>query len=206
MNSYVSIKLFIFFFVNLLFILGFIWLFFRIIRRGITEGKKEKEAAEKLLIYFPGSISKFLPCINLTYRGLKFKILLGSGSEGASPCLVISLLKSSAFKLKLMKESLLRKSDKVALTIYQKELKLNDQMFDEEFLILSNQPDRVVSYFSNGEMKNAVRDLFGLGFTYFAIGKRKMSISKPNYKVEIDLKPQQVTNVFQKLSILARAA
>lgn len=94
------------------------------------------------------------------------------------------------------------KYEKISPT--RNKVNVNDQMFNEEFLILSDKPEMAVNYFSNSEKKDAIKELFGLGFDFFTLDKRKMLIGKPNYQVEIDLEPQRVINVLQKLSILAR--
>lgn len=161
-----------------------------------------RRALMKLSSSLPGRIAKFLPSYTGDYQGLKFNILHMSKGRHSPPYLRISLMKKSTFKLSLFRESSLSELGKKMGVV--REVKVYDEFFDKEFLIFSNKPERATSYFSNSEIKNAARELLGLGFNSLIINEKGLKIQKVNYDLNIDLEPQRVIDVLQKLNILAR--
>lgn len=171
---------------------------------SIFSAKKRRKVFSKLTSYLPGALSKFPldPSYKGTYQGLSFSIALLGGGKNSPPYLKILLKRTSTFRLSLYKESALSDLGKNMGVV--REVKVFDEAFDKEFLIFSNKPDRAISYFSNSEIKNAVRELFGLGFNSLIIDHKGLKIKKTNYNLNIDLEPQRIVNIMQKLSILAR--
>ena len=150
----------------------------------------------------PGRLAKFFPSYKGVYQGLQFNIWLIQGGRNSPPYLRISLIKKATFKLSLYKESVLSDLGKKIGVV--REVKIHDEIFDKEFLIFSNKPDRAISYFSNSEIKNTARELFDLGFNSLIIDDKGLKIQKTNYNLNIDIEPSRMTSVIQKLSILAR--
>ncbi|HOX54937.1 MAG TPA: hypothetical protein PLC32_05790, partial [Candidatus Omnitrophota bacterium] len=123
--------------------------------------------------------------------------------KNSPPYLRVLLMKKSTFQLSLYKESLISELGKKVGVV--KEVKINDEVFDKDFFIFSNKPDKIISYFSNGEIKNTARELFDvLGFNGLIINEQGLKAQKVNYNLNIDLEPQRIINALQKLSILAR--
>jgi hypothetical protein len=170
----------------------------------LFSAKKTRTALSKLATYLPGALSKFPfdPSYKGVYQGLNFTITLTQGGRNSPPCLRISLLKKSTFRLTLYRESNLSELGKKIGVV--REVKILDELFDKEFLILSNKPDRAISFFSNSEMKNAARELLGLGFSSLIINEQGLKIQKINYNVSTDIEPHRVINAIQKLYIFAR--
>ncbi len=161
-----------------------------------------RRALMKLSSGLPGKLTNFLPSYTGDYQGLKFNILIISGGRNSPPFLKVSLIKKATFKLSVYKESALSELGKKIGVV--REVKVFDEAFDKEFLIFSNKPDRATSYFSNSEIKNAARELLGLGFSSLIINAQGLTIQKTNYNLNIDIEPQRMISVIQKLSILAR--
>lgn len=162
------------------------------------------EVLNKLSNCLAGSISKFsfMPTFNGTYQGFKFSIVLTLASRNSPAYLKISLVKNSLFKLTIYRESFLSNLGKKIGIIH--EVKINDEMFDREFLIFSNRPTQVMTYLNNVSIKNTVRELFNNGFDAIFINGKQILIQKPNYILEKDIEPQNLIAILQKLSLIAR--
>lgn len=166
--------------------------------------KKTRTALSKLATYLPGALSKFPfdPSYKGIYQGLNFTITLTQGGRNSPPCLKVFLIKKSTFRLSVYRESSLSELGKKIGVV--REIKVFDELFDKEFLIFSNKPDRAISFFSNSEMKNAARELLGLGFSSLMINEQGLKIQKTNYDLITDIDPHRMINIIQKLNILAR--
>ncbi|MBM3248580.1 MAG: hypothetical protein FJZ10_04070 [Candidatus Omnitrophica bacterium] len=166
--------------------------------------RKTRIVLSKLNTYLPGALSKFPfdPSYKGAYQGLNFTITLTQRGRNSPPSLRISLMKKSSFRLTLYRESNLSELGKKIGVV--REVKIHDELFDKEFLILSNKPDRAISFFSNSEMKSAARELLGLGFRSLIINEQGLQIQKVNYNVNTDIEPHRVISAIQKLNILAR--
>lgn len=186
---------------NLIFVLVVII----VLAAGIISAKKTRKALSRLAAYLPGALSKFPfdPSYRGIYQGLNFVITLTQGGKNSPPYLRVLLMKKSTFQLSLYKESLISELGKKVGVV--KEVKINDEAFDKEFFIFSNKADRVISYFSNSDIKNTARDLFDvLGFNGLIINEQGLKAQKVNYNLKTDIEPQRMISVLQKLSILAR--
>jgi hypothetical protein len=54
------------------------------------------------------------------------------------------------------------------------------------------------------DKKNAVRELFNHRFNALIIDGKKIMIQMPNYNVNYDLQPLQITTALQKLNVLVK--
>ncbi len=178
----------------------FIVVFFSI----IYSNKKEREALRRLSSFLSGAIPKFsfMPTFKGEYQGLKLSIMLTPAGKHSPPYLKISLVKNSSFNLTIYKESFLSNLGKKLGLV--REVKINDEMFDKEFLMFSNKPTQAMAYLNNVSVKNAVRELFANGFNGILINGKQILIQKPNYTLEKDLEYQSIMANLQKLSIIAR--
>jgi hypothetical protein len=166
--------------------------------------RNRREALKKLSDYLHGSMVKFslTPTLNGEYQGLRFSISLIQGGENSPSYLKTSLVKTSFFKLRIYKESILSHlGKKIGLV---REIKINDEWFDSEFLIFSDRSQQAISYLGNEKIKDAIRELFNNGFNSLVIDNKKIIIQKPNYDLNLDLEPQKITGILQKLGLLAQ--
>jgi len=166
--------------------------------------RKKKQALKKLSAFLTGKIPKlyFWPAFKGEYQGLKLSIVLIPARKSSPAYLKISLVKSSHFKLTIYKESILSNFGKKIGVVH--EVKINDEMFDREFLIFSNRPNEVTAYLNNISVKDSIRELFNNGFNAFFINGKQLLIQKPDYILEKDLEPQSLIAALQKLSLLSR--
>jgi len=167
--------------------------------------KRNKDALKNLSGVLKGGISKsfFLNAFEGQYEGMPLQISLTPGSKNTPPYLRISLTKESTFKLTIYKENVLSSfGEKIGIV---HEVKVNDEAFDKEFLIFSNETNRAMSYLAGSiDKKNAVRELFNHRFNALIIDGKKIMIQMPNYNVNYDLQPLQITTALQKLNVLVK--
>jgi hypothetical protein len=84
------------------------------------------------------------------------------------------------------------------------EVKVNDEVFDSDFLIFSNDPERARIYLSSTDIKNAIREIFNDGFNSLKADKKSITIRKPNYNSTSDLEPQNITSTLQRISVVMK--
>ena len=151
-----------------------------------------------------GSVSKFSfwPRFKGEYQGLSFAINLLPAGKSTPPHLVISVLKTSSFVLRIYKESMFADLGKRIGVVH--EVKINDDSFDREFLIFSNNHEQAVNYLNNSAIKETIKGFFDDGFSELVISKKSLFIRKPNYSVDGDLSHQNISTLLQKLNLLAR--
>lgn len=152
-----------------------------------------------------GSISKFCfwPRFKGEYQGLSFSINLLPAGKNSPPYLVVSVLKTSSFVLRIHKESMFADLGKKLGIV--REVKINDESFDREFLIFSNNHEQTVNYLNNSAIKETIKGFFYDGFIELVINRKSLFIKKPNYSVDGDLSHQNISTLLQKLNLLARA-
>lgn len=171
----------------------------------IPANNKKKKALKNLSSVLTGSVpgSIFMPAFNGEYQGFKFSIVLIPAGKNTPPYLKFSFFKASSFKLSIYKESFLSKLGKKIGVL--REVKINDEVFDKEFVVTSNKLDQAAFYIHNSSIKDAVRELFTVGFELISINGKQILIQKPNYSLGRDLEPQNVISILQNLIHLARA-
>ncbi|MFH0790159.1 MAG: hypothetical protein V2A64_00840 [Candidatus Omnitrophota bacterium] len=174
-----------------------------IIASYFSEGKKRAKL-KQLSSGFSGSLAKFsfIPSFNGEYLGFKFNISLIPAGKNTPPYLKIYLHKNSLVDLIIMKESVLSGMGKQIGII--KEIKINDEVFDKEFLIFSRKQDIAANYLRDITTKETIRELFNEGYTFLKITGKKISIHKPNYSLENDLSALKVKETIQKMNLLTR--
>jgi hypothetical protein len=138
------------------------------------------------------------------YQGLKFKIFSEPGGEDSPARITLSLFKNSNFTLTVYKESVLSEVGKKIGVVH--EIKTNDELFDKEFLIFSNNSHLAVNYLSNSTIKNTLRELFSMGFNLFKIDGETLSVRKYTCPktLDADLEPSFVIKNLERLSQLIR--
>lgn len=166
--------------------------------------KRKTKVLTRLSNCLKGSVPKFsfTPSFKGEYQGLNFSVILVEGGRNSPGYLTIFLVKNSFFKLSIHKESILSNLGKKLGIVH--EVKINDEAFDKEFLIFSNKPAQVVSYLNNAAIKGVIIELFNDGFNSLMIDGKKIAVKKPNYNLAIDVEPQKVIQILQKLSLLVR--
>ncbi len=166
-------------------------------------GKKAREALRRMSGYLTGHVTKniFWPTFSGDYQGLKFSIALIPRSKSSPPYLRVSLVRRSSFRLYIYRESASNNFwKKIGLL---REVDVADESFDKDFLIISNQQDQAKAYLTNNNVKGAIRELFAMGFNMLFIEGAKITAHKPNYNLEIDVQPQSITAILQKLGRIA---
>ncbi|MFA6282474.1 MAG: hypothetical protein WCY05_08270 [Candidatus Omnitrophota bacterium] len=163
-----------------------------------------KRKFKNLSGHLNGSISKFCfwPRFTGEYQGLSFSINLFPAGKNSPPYLIVSVLKTSSFVLRIYKEPMLAGLGKKLGII--REVKINDESFDSEFLIFSNNHKQTVDYLNNSAIKETIKEFFYDGFVELVISSKSLFIKKPNYTVDGDLSHQNISTLLQKLNLLAR--
>lgn len=186
------------FIIFLFFYVGFFILIY------FLKNRTYKEKFKKLSLALNGRFDKFAFFTTFTgeFQGLKFLIRIFGSTKGRPPYLYIWLIKNSTFKLSLHKESLVSLAAQKLGII--REVKSGDETFDHEFIIFSDKPVCAKPYLSNEKLKTAIREIFNLGFNRLWIDGKKITIRKSNYNFELDLEPENVKFLLQRLSMLAQ--
>ncbi|MBM3251567.1 MAG: hypothetical protein FJZ11_02125 [Candidatus Omnitrophica bacterium] len=169
--------------------------------------RKTKKALGKLANYLPGALSKspFDASYKGNYQGLNFSVSLISGEKNRLKGLYINIYKSSFLNLVIYNE----KSKEKSLTIFSErigriqEVKTNDETFDREFFILSNDAQKAMNYLNNSARKQIITELFTEGFDAIAIDSKKLSLQKRKYDLSKDFDPQRMNGALQRLNALA---
>jgi hypothetical protein len=166
--------------------------------------KKKVAALTTLAGVFRGRVtSAFIqPALEADYQGLKFSIVLRPQSKNSPSYLNITLFKNTYFKVSVYKESFLSALGKKLGLVH--EVKINDEMFDREFLMFSDRPEQMAGYFNREDVKNAIRELFYHGFNVLLIDGKKVFSKKPNYTLENDLQPDYIKDILNKLNLLTK--
>lgn len=186
-------------FLQLLFFLTIILIF---IVASLLGFEKKRNILRKLSSSFKGTVSKLPFTISFKgeYQGLIFSVILNPGSKSSDPALEISLMKRASFTLKLYRESIVSNIGKRLGVV--REVVTGDELFDKEFLIISNRATQAKIYLANTNARNAISELSTLGFGSFSIDGKKISVMKSNYNIEEDLNPQKITTILQNLILL----
>lgn len=168
--------------------------------------KKKVDALNRLSRVFRGRVKRsFVPSLcDADYLGLKFSIGLYPQSKSSPAYLKITLLKNTFFKLSVYKESFLSAiGEKIGIL---NEVKVDDEVFDKEFLMFSDKPQQLYGYFNNEDVKNAIRELFGFGFNELLIDGNSVFTKKPGYVLQKDLDPQYIRGILRNLNLIAKWA
>lgn len=179
-------------------IIGFI--FFPI----LSHLSSSKKVLNKLENHFNGSISRrsLFPIFKGQYQGLDFYVRLDPGGKNTPPYLTIFLYKECSATLKIYQETELSVlGKKIGLV---REIKVNDEIFDGKYLIFSNNPQHIMIYLGNADIKNAVTEISNDGFTSIIANKKGITIRKPDYDPNSDLLPENITKALQRISMVAR--
>lgn len=165
------------------------------------EGRRRIRVLNELTKYLPGHVSKniFLPAFNGDYRGIKFCIALIPGSRNTPSYLNISFRKKSSFRLGISRENILSRFGK---KFGLQDAKTGDPAFDDEFLISSNKADWAMQYLRDPEIKNAVSGIFSQGFESISANGNILLARKPNYNLNFDFQPQNITANINRLGLL----
>ncbi len=162
------------FFPFIIFIVVFFAIFY-------VTNRKRRKVLRNLSNQLNGSISNiiFCPTLNCEYQGLRFFITLIPPGKSSPPYLKISLIKDSSFKLMIYKEGFFSHLGEKLRIIHK--IKTNDESFDRDFLVFSNNPAQAAIYFNNENMKNTIKELFNNGFYHLLANGKRIIIQKPDY-------------------------
>jgi len=167
--------------------------------------RKRREALRKLIGCLDGHIAKFscAPTLNGELQGLKFSIVLIPPGKNSPPYLNVSLFKDSGFRFRIYKEGFLSNLGKKLGIVH--EVITGDALFDQQFLIFSNDPTQAMVYFSNSAIRNTVKEVFDSGFHHILATGKQITIQKTDYVLENDLDTAFITGILQKLILLSKS-
>lgn len=167
----------------------------------ITARKQQLARLKKLTSCLSGDIPSFslAPVFYGDYLGIRFAVMLAPASEGSGEHLQISVYKETSLRLRLYRESYFSQiGKKIGLL---REVEINDPLFDEKYLIFSNQPKLAINYLQSREVKDAINELFCRNFGGLVIDGRKMTIQR---SLSHEIAPSSLLAALQKLIFLAR--
>lgn len=145
-------------------------------------------------------------CLKGVYGGNPVSIRVDPGGNRSRPKIVVACYKATPFRLMLLRN--VSQSDfftRLAHTpILCAMVKTNDINFDARFSIYSHNNNDVAGYFYSTERKNAVSGIFDSGYTLVEFKGKVIIAQKFDYDVEKDLQPDILSNILDKLSVLAR--
>lgn len=166
---------------------------------------RPRKALDKLSKYLSGSISNdpFENIFNGEYIGFNFSVTLCVAvSDADLSYLAISLnfnaITNLFFKLKIFKNSWRSLVIYLAQLGIVRKIKINDEIFDREFLIFSNNSSNKLLNYLNEERKNTIKELFDMGFDTLLIDDKNITVKKSRYRLNLDLEPQRIINIIQK--------
>ena len=168
--------------------------------------KKKVEALNRLARVFHGRVNRpFVPSLSdADYQGLKFSIVLHPRSSNSPEYLKITLFKDTYYKLSVSKESFL--SDICERLGIVNQVRVDDEVFDKEFMLFTDKPQQFGGHFDNEDMKDAIRVVFGEGFNEILIDGKSVFTKKTGYILGKDLEPQYIRNILRNLNVIARWA
>lgn len=151
-----------------------------------------------------GSFYKFslIPTFKGEYQGLKFSIEVVGPTRGRPPYLKLFLNKKSSFKLHIYKKAFLRET--VINLGLLREFKTGDEAFEKEFLLSTNNANSAATYLNNPNTKATIKELFNRGFTLLVVNGETIFARKPDYDLNLDLEPNNITAYLKSLSSLAQ--
>jgi hypothetical protein len=137
--------------------------------------------------------------------GLPVTVSVTPGGNRSRPKIMVTFRTSTPFKLMILRNEsqpdfFLRLAHTPVLCSI---VKTNDIDFDTRFTIYSYNNSDVPGYFYNTERKNAVSKIFDLGYTLIEFKNKAVSAQKFDYDIEDDLQPGKVSNILEKISVLA---
>ncbi len=182
----------LFFLIILAFAIVFIFVFNK--RRVKTLSPLLKEFGAKAL-YFP-----FL-ALKGKYNDVNFKISFIPASRHSPSYLNIYFYRKISFSLTIRKDSSLVRFGKKFGFVH--DIKTRDPEFDREFVVESRNKGTVLSILTRPEVKQAIRDIFGAGFTVLK-ARKEFFINKPNYRFKEDVTADKIRFILERLFIIAR--
>ncbi|MDD4954120.1 MAG: hypothetical protein PHG40_04345 [Candidatus Omnitrophica bacterium] len=187
-----------------MFFLLFVAVFVFITSVAVTLARKRDKALKELAANLNAKIPKFsfYPTLNGEHQGLKYTISLFPGGKNTPPYLQAQLLKKSAFRLSVYRESILSDFGKKLGLVH--EVKVNDPAFDKDFLFFSNRQEQASTYLNNQTVKEAIQGLFRAGFDSLTIDYQRVTVRRPDYSLEQDLSVENVKVLLQRLAALAQ--
>lgn len=169
----------------------------------IVSERPKREALRRIARHFQGGVSPISWTAKGRFQGFEFAVTLIPEGRNTPPQLVVNLVKQYAFTLRIYRETLLSQlGKKIGLV---REVQINDQSFDSEFLIFSNRPVQAVNFLSQNT-KVFLRDLFAEGFDSFRLDAHGICVQKPRYNLERDLAPEKIEQYLRKVLSVAGGA
>ena len=175
----------------------FLLMFILIILVQLFHSLKSIKLLKKLSPVFNGKAHwLFRSYFKGEFQGNIFLIKIAYSRTASS---VISILKRSSFQLRIYRRSL------YPFTRFgEKTIKTNNENFDREFVIWTNNITEAVNYINDVSTMDTLRELLHGNSDYILMDGKQVSIHKLGYPSEKDLSPDSVKDRLQELCLLSK--
>jgi hypothetical protein len=139
--------------------------------------------------------------MNATHDGISYHYHWNPGSRNSPSYLQVFVDCMSSGRFRVIREGALERFfTKLGIS---SQIKTGDAAFDQEFYILSDETDFATGYFSDPQKRQAVSDIFGMGFTEVKHDGKIMEARMSPFKMSDEVDPVGITAPLTSLNLLA---
>lgn len=162
----------------------------------LFQSLKSIKLFKKLSPVFNGKVRwSFLPYFEGEFQGNIFLIKI---AYGKSASLEVSILKRSSFQLRIYRRDL------YPFTRFgEKTIKTNNENFDREFVIWTNNITEAANYINDVSIMDALRELLN-NFDHILMDGKQVLIHKSGSPSQKDLSPDSIKDRLQGLCLLSK--
>jgi hypothetical protein len=137
----------------------------------------------------------------LNEDGVELRVIVTSGSRsrGHYPYLELRKIRPIGFKMLIHVEHELTEGFKDLGLL--EDVTIGDSSFDERFFLRAGDSHQAQLYFQSDRRRQAIHNLFDLGFSFVEATKKYVSVQKIEHEKE-DLKPENVRRALDALHVL----
>lgn len=140
--------------------------------------------------------------MNATHDGISYHFRWHAGDRNSPSYLRVFVDCVSHGQFRVIREGALERfSLKLGIA---SQIKTGDLSFDQEFYILSNETDFASGYFHDPQKRQAVVDIFRMGFTEVKHDGKVMEAKQSPFAMSDDVDPKVITAPLPQLSLLAK--
>ncbi|MDD4005189.1 MAG: hypothetical protein PHW69_08315 [Elusimicrobiaceae bacterium] len=179
---------------------GFILLIFII---AYTVARRRADLLKRLESVFPGRtfLRWFVPTFEGMCDAFAFSVRLTGGGKNNPPRLNVIMRAPVAMRMTIRKEGAFFSIGKSLGLL--KDVRINDPLFDSEFIISAADDDAAVRYLSASGKKDGIRRVFNAGYALLTFKDGEIKAEKTYYTVA-DIGPDALADVVRSLAVLAR--
>jgi hypothetical protein len=139
--------------------------------------------------------------MNATHNGISYHYHWNPGSRNSPPYLQVFVDCISSGRFRVIREGALERFfTKLGIS---RQIKTGDAAFDQEFYILSDETDFATGYFSDPQKRQAVSEIFAMGFTDVKHDGKIMEARLSPFKMSDEVDPAVITVPLASLNLLA---